>query len=418
MLRDLEKTWENKLLRLKKVVKYLENEVKATERTYSGLKDITQSLKLANACFSLCLHYLDGLKIHPNKPETITEKDIYNGAKQSANKGLNTLESLLKSEISGRDRAGITADPEYIDAKEKLKNILLKGGGSFFEGKTLTGKRLKIISRALASSIQKFSIRDDNSPPPKIEKYPKFLRDLVNVLFPVLLRPNQKPPPYGIEEGEEKLYKSEKIKMPLSQAVLYYEEDFLPRLKKKLAENPGNTFLQQQIYSVKKKAEEYKRLKFIPRSTPIVMEKNFYTDWISSYTQNGELLVNVPVPAEISSKTNTDRVMELVRMDFVKNIAGKGIFRELDMEYSYLKSLKSGIRGSSRTASLKIDTEKGYIIVKREIPYLACLENKNDFITLTQRIKGQPLKETYKYILKQLTVRGLKSRANNLLPDL
>jgi len=415
MIRDLENSWNQKLFKLKKEVTYLADNVNTTERIYSGLKDITQTLKLANACFSLCQHYLDGLKIHPS---ILQEKDIYKDAKESANTGLNALENLLKSEIPENDRTVITEDPEYIHAREKLQTILLEGGGTFFEAKALTGKKLKIISRNLASSIKKFSIRDDNYPPPKVEKYPKFIRELIEILFPVLFRSNQKPPPYGIEEGEEKFYTSEKIKMPLSQALLYYKDELLPKLKKNLREEPGNIFLQQQINSIERRIEEYKRLKFIPRSTPIVMEKGFYTDWISSYTQNGELLVNVPIPAKFSSKTNTDRVMELVRMDFIKSIAGKGISRELDREYGYLKSLKSGNRGSSRIPGLKIDTEKGYRIVKRDIPYLAFLENKDDFLKLTQNIQGQALKETYKYILKQIRDSGFKSSADKLLTDL
>ena len=415
MIRDIANSWEEKLFDLKKEVKELKDNVTNTEEIYSGLKDINKTIKYANTCFSLCLHYLDGLKI---RPPIISEKEIYQEAKKTANTGLNALEGLLKSEIPEKDRAVITGDPKYISAKEMLKDILLKGGGTFFEAKALAGKKLKIVSRALALSIKKFSIRDDNYPPPEIEKYPKFIRNLIDVLFPVLLRSGQKPPPYGIEEGEEQLYTSKKIKMPLSQAILYYQEELLPELKKKLAESPGNAFLQRQIQSVKKRIEEYKRLKFIPRSTPIVMEKDFYTDWISSYTQNGELLVNVPVPAEFASKTNADRVMELVRMDFIKSIAGRGISQELDREYGYLKSLKSGIKGSSRTPSLKINTEKGYRIVKRDIPYLTCLENKNAFLKLTRNIGGLPFKETYKYILKQIRTDRPKNGADKLLLDL
>ncbi len=399
MEKSLENGWEKTLHELEKEIHLLQEEIDRTALIYSGLKEITPILRLADRRFSLCRHYLNALTI---KPPVIPVREIYEKAKEAANFGLNSLESLLRTELSNEDRAVIIKDPQYIRVKEKLQNIILTGGGVFFEAKAVSAKKLKLISKTLAASIKKFSIRDDNYPPPKTENYPRFIKELINIFFPVLLRSNQQPPPYGIEEGEERLYRSEKIKMPLSQAILYYEEELLPELKRNLLENPGNIFIQQQIYSVGKKVEEYKHLKFIPRSTPLVIEKDFYTDWISGYTENGELLVNVPVPAEFGSKTNTDRIMELVRMDFVKSIAGKGVSGELDKQYKYLKSLKSGIRGSSRTPSLKVDTQIGYRLLKHDIPFLSCLENKDAFLKLSQTITGRTLNEAGRTILKEL----------------
>ncbi|NOY09299.1 MAG: hypothetical protein GXP33_10720 [Spirochaetes bacterium] len=399
MEKNLESGWKKTLHELEKEIHLLQEEIDKTDQIYSGLKEITPILKLAGSRFSLCRHYLNALTI---RPPVIPVREIYEKAKKAANLGLNSLESLLRTELSNEDRAVIIKDPEYTRAKDKLRNIILAGGGVFFEAKAVSAKKLKLISRTLAASIIKFSVRDDNYPPPETENYPRFIKKLINLFFPVLLRSDQQPPPYGIEEGEEKLYRSEKIKMPLNQAILYYEEELLPELKRKLLEDPGNMFIQQQIYSVGRKVEEYKHLKFIPRSTPIVIEKGFYTDWISGYTENGELLVNVPVPAEFGSKTNTDRIMELVRMDFVKSIAGKGISKELDKQYKYLKSLKSGIRGSSRTPSLKVDTQTGYRLLKYDIPFLSCLENKDAFVELSQTIAGRTLKEAGRTILKEI----------------
>jgi len=51
MIRDLENSWNQKLFKLKKEVTYLADNVNTTERIYSGLKDITQTLKLTNPVF-------------------------------------------------------------------------------------------------------------------------------------------------------------------------------------------------------------------------------------------------------------------------------------------------------------------------------------------------------------------------------
>ncbi len=100
------------------------------------------------------------------------------------------------------------------------------------------------------------------------------------------------------------------------------------------------------------------------------------------YSADGELLVPIPLPVTMRSGTNLDRKMELVRADLVRRLAGRGLSPELDREYRRLKGLESGIRGSSRAASLKLDAQWGFRVLKQSFPSLARLEDKQGFLEL------------------------------------
>ncbi len=103
---------------------------------------------------------------------------------------------------------------------------------------------------------------------------------------------------------------------------------------------------------------------------------------------DGEMLVTVPVSVTFRSGTNLDRIMELVRMDVVRRIAGRGVSPAIDREYRHLRSLESGIRGSSRTASMKLDAAWGYRVLKQEFPFMARLADKRKFAELVDHIQS------------------------------
>jgi hypothetical protein len=111
----------------------------------------------------------------------------------------------------------------------------------------------------------------------------------------------------------------------------------------------------------------------------VLLEKGYYTEGMTGYTADGEMLVPIPLPVSFKSGTNLDRKMELVRMDVVRRIAGKGVSRAIDREYRRLRSLESGIRGSSRTASLKLDASWGYRVLRQDFPFLGRLADKGKF---------------------------------------
>ena len=174
-------------------------------------------------------------------------------------------------------------------------------------------------------------------------------------------------------------FSSRAMKLPLSQAVFYIENELLPGLRGSLAADPGNAGLQGEIRRLEARAEEYRRLRFFPRSEPVLLEKGFHTDGMTGYSADGELLVPIPVGVTWKSGTNLDRKMELVRADLVKRIAGRGVSAEVDAEYARLKSLESGPRGSSRLASMKIDAAAGFRALRQGFPFLSRLEDKQQF---------------------------------------
>ncbi len=400
MKRELEDSWQITLSRLVEEEKTLASKVAEVEVRFSGLRDIELSLRLARLRFKICLFIVEKLESFKD-PES--KKKYHSMAREYAHNGLSEIEKLKSSELDADDTELLIRHPLFENAKTLLQQIILEGGGVFFEGKEREGKALRIIARAIARAIKKYSARDDLYPPPELESYPAGIRRLINLLFPVLARENQKPPPYGIEEGEEIIYHYKKIKLPLSQAVLYYEEELIPALERKLEEEPGNEKLQEEIRKFKAKVADYKKLKFIPRSTPIVIESGFYTEWFTGYTENGEMLVTVPIPATQKSGTNLDRLMELVRADFVRQIANKNVSQKLKKHYRFLKSLESGLLGSSRTPSMKVDTRWGFRIVKREIPSLVVLEDKREFVRLLEAVRGRRFRSVEQVVFRMLS---------------
>ena len=363
--------------------------VQGTEEKYSGLRDIDAVLSLARVRLALSLHFLRRLSSGRPAPAP-AETDRLRAA--VAEKGLSAMrlvESLLSENISEDQKGLVEADPRFIEVKGLMETFLLSGGGDFLEARQTDQRRRRILSRSVAASLRKYFAEDDLYRPLALEQFPPFVRTVLLFLFPAMVREHPEQPPYGIEEGQEVTYASRAMKLPLSQAILYLEEELLPELEAKLAAEPGSAPLQVEIDRVKDRVEEYRKLRFFPRSTPVLLEKGFYTDGMTSYTADGEMLVPIPLPVSFRSGTNLDRKMELVRMDLVRRIAGKGVSREVDAEYRRLRSLESGPRGSSRAASMKLDPAWGYRVLRRDFPFLRRLADKAAFTELVALVGSE-----------------------------
>jgi hypothetical protein len=338
----------------------------------SGLKDLDLLLKLVDIKLTLCLRMME--RIGSTNADEVKEK-----ISMKALSAFGLMESLMSENISEDQKEAVLEDPLFSPVKQKLQEFMIKGGGGFLESLELDERKWSILSRAISAAMRKYMGADDRYPPAEMEKYPPFIRRVLLSLFPVFFREKPEKPPYGIEEGEEVTYSSQKMKLPLSQAIFYMENELLPELRKKLAESPGERGLQEEIGKIESRMEEYRKLRFFPRSTPVLLEHGFYTEGMTSYSEDGEMLVPIPLSVSMRSGTNLDRKMELVRMDIVKRLAGKDVCPELDDEYRRLKSLESGIRGSSRTASMKINAVWGFRVLKREFPALSLLQEKDGF---------------------------------------
>lgn len=389
--------------KLQELESFLEQEIRSQEISYSGLKDIDANLKLINTRFKIAIQLIE--RIEAGQLSSSIEA-LHDLAQEKSKEAVQMLEDLVGENISEDQKSLITEAKGYREAKENFQLLLLKGGGVFFERKIEDAKKARLIARIITKSIRKHTAPDDRySQVFKTEELPKILRRLVNFFLPILAPENQKEPPYGIGEGEEVEYSSKKIKLPLSQAIFYLENELLPKFEKELKDYPDNHYLQQQLYSTRRRIEEYKQLKFIPRATPIVMEKGFYTNWLNGYTADGEMLVTVALPVRFKSGTNLDRIQELVQAEITRELAGKGISASLDKDYHYLKKLESGRRGDSRVPSSKINTAKGFRVLKNSYPFLKHLEEKKDFQKLVDLVQQRGKRPTQK-LLEQMILTG------------
>jgi hypothetical protein len=363
----------------------LEAEVRLTEETFSGLRDIDLVLCLAEAKLSLCLQLMKAIPV--DKTIKAAAESVEMQITEKALSALRLVESLLSENVSEDQRGVVQSNPLYARVRKRLEEFILAGGSGYLESRQADARARRVLSRTVVAAIRKFSGVDDRSMPLDLKDYPPWVRKALLFLFPVMVRENPQPPPYGIEEGQEVTYSSRSMKLPLSQAIFYMENELLPELEKKLLGSPGNASLQTEIRRLRERLEDYRKLRFFPRSTPVLLEKGYYTEGMSGYTTDGEMLVPIPLAVSFKSGTNLDRIMEQVRMDVVRRIAGRGVSKELDREYRHLRSLESGIRGSSRTASMKLNTSWGYRVLKQEFPFLARLADKRQFEALVGQVQ-------------------------------
>ena len=363
------------------------------EEQYSGLRDLDLWLQLISVrlriAVTLLERYQGGVRqsTPANPGASPAQRELIRVKGLAAMDGLDELRRL---NVSHEQRPVLTDMPAYRDITALLERFVAMGGGALLDRREHNERRNRAVVRALVESLGKFVAPDDSHEQTfKTEGLPRLLRRLVKLFLPVLARENQQEPPYGIEEGHEVLLRSERMKMPLSQAVYYLESELLPHLRAQLEQDPGNRLLQRRERVVQERLREYKGIRWTPRATPINLERGFYTDWLSHYTADGELLVTVELPVQFLSGTNLDRLQEQVRNEVVRRLAGRGVCPELDAEYRFRKSLESGRRGSSRVPSAKLDFLKGFELLKEDFPLLRRLEDRKDLQQLVDLLRRE-----------------------------
>jgi hypothetical protein len=332
----------------------LEERMGAEAFAYSGLKDLDAALELTAVKLSIALHLLEALA-RELPPSEQRHQELAAGRAAEA---LRLLEELLSENLSEDQKNAVTESPGYSRVRELFQQFLLRGGAGLLALREEEQRKNRLVARAMVDALRKYLPQLDYA--------------------------------CGIEEGQEVQYSSEHMHLPLSQAVLYLETQLLPELERELAQNPADSLLQRRKRAMTEKLAELRRMKFIPRSTPIVIEKDFYTEWWSGYTADGELLVSVPLPVRFRSGTNLDRLKELVEADVVRRLAGKRVSAELDRDLRYRKSLASGRHGSSRLPRFKLDLRRGFGALKRLYPVLQRLEDNRQLAALVELIRSEP----------------------------
>jgi hypothetical protein len=386
---------------------YLQEKVNELAADFSGLKDVDLTLQLINTKFTLAIRLIDLIASSPSPLQTGQMGEL---AKQEAVEAVALLEALANEHVSLDQKELILESDEYENALELFHHLLLEGGGAFFDSKIEDKRNASVVADVIADSIARQGAPDDTYGQVfNLDRFPPFLRKLFGVFFPIFAGENQQPPPLGIEEGEQTIHHAKKIRMPLSQAVLFYEEELLPDLQRQLQESPGDYQIQKEIESVNRRVKEYRELRFVPRSTPgstpIIVGKDFYTSSITEYTADGELMVSVELPVAFNSGTNLERIQELVQADVTRRLAGRGICAELDEQYRHLRSLESGLKGSTRTPSMKLNISTGFASLKRQYPVIRYLENKQEFKRLLDMVeRGQ--RKKVRQLLTQSILKG------------
>ncbi len=360
----------------------LEDLARDMETRLSGLKDIDLLLTLARVKLRLCLAMMRTGGLSAEEAGNIGER---------AATAIRLVESLVSANVSEDQKGIVQASPRFAEVKGLFEEFLISGGGGYLEPLEIEEKKRRILSRTIVSVIRTHMGEDDRYPPLEIERYSPLVQKLLLALFPVMIRLRPQKPPYGIEEGEEQIYHSRSMRLPLSQAINYMENELLPQLAKRLQAEPGDPGLQEQMRRVREQLDGYRKLRITPRSTPVLLEKGFYTQGLTGFTPDGEMLVSIPLPVSFRSGTNLDRKMELVRMDVVRRIAGRGVSDQIDEEYRRLRSIESGVRGSSRTPSFKLDPGWGFWVLRHEFPFLSRLSDKKRFQELLKIIRAGSL---------------------------
>ena len=383
--RGLEGSWSAEIRRLEREEAHLAARVAEEEQRFAGLKNLDDVFGLVAVRFSLALRILDGLRTSGEPAPR-----LYRHARDCATRGLALLEELLAAGISLDQRELVTGDAGYRRAQELFQQLLLRGGGALFEPDETPAATSRALARIVVQAIRKHAARDDTYAPLfHTERLPRPLRGLVNSLLRTVAWEGQADPPYGVEEdAEQERLVAERVRLPLSQAIRLFEEEILPPLRQRLEEAPGDARLQQEIARLSGQLEELRRMRFIPRSTPIVVEHGLYTQWLTGYTVDGEALVSVPLRVTYRGGTNLERAQELIKDEITRRAAGRGICPDLDASYRHLRSLQSGIRGSSRTPSLRLDAKRGFRTLKQAVPSLARLDDRTELRRLMALVAG------------------------------
>ncbi len=309
----------------------------------AGLKDMDGELAIVEVQLRLALHLMQAAR-----PDHARVRD-------RALKAARRLEELQEENLSEEQRGLVAGSPGYARVRELFQSFILRGGGGYLEAEEPETRRARLVAGAVVGALRKY---------------------------------RSAPPAEGIPEGQEKVYAAQKMLLPLSQAILYLENELLPELDRALAEDPGNPELQARLREARSRLAAYRGLRFAPRSTPIVIEKGFYTEWWTQFTADGELLVSMPLAVRFRSGTNLDRLRDLVRTEVVRRLAGRKVCPALDREYRYRRSLESGRTGSTRLPGFKLDTLRGFAELKNLYPALKRIENKQELAALAEMAYG------------------------------
>ena len=131
----------------------LEKKQNALEQDYSGLKDIDDRYALISQKLKISIAIVDRIgSRHPGE-EILKLRDL---ARDKAREAVRLIDDLISTNISEDQKELILKAPGYKEARDLLSQLLVKGGGAFFETKIEDKKKAKKIAKTITQAILKF----------------------------------------------------------------------------------------------------------------------------------------------------------------------------------------------------------------------------------------------------------------------
>ena len=268
-------------------------------------------------------------------------------------------EKLQSANVSLDQRGLITDSDEMKEIRRQFDMLLSSGGEVLFNAPRSQTKKQKKLIQAVQKALLK------HTGPIHGTSETALAQEQAKIEIP---------------EGEEEVNVSDRMILPLSQAILFLEEELLPEIEKKLADLPGDPDLQRQRDSVIDQTNRLQTVKFFPRSRPLLPDasKDLITESLTSFTGHGEPLVSVKLPVVGDSGNTYDHLLEHIKAEIINECAGRGVSSELDAEVKKIRSTSSGKRGGFTEAIDKIDISKSFRSLRFVYPFLRRLENRDE----------------------------------------
>ncbi len=364
MSSNLSKTgsWRDASAPLLAEIREIEGRVGDVDLTYSGLKELDDYYRLITVKLDVAL-----LLLHHSDSHDSDERIAVAGTQ--AREALMQTDALQTANLSLDQKDEIIDSPEMTEIREKFQQLLLFGGAGLFEA----GDTRQVLVRKVTAALRKALLKYTGGQHQRTGR--KKIKD-------------DHLAPYEIKEGEEDIVLSDKMVLPLSQAVLLIEEEVLPVVERQLKENPGDPRLIARKNKLTEQLADFKTAKFFPRARPHTMEKDLFTASLAGYTQQGEVLVTVELHTIQSSGNTYDHLLEHLRVEIIRDCAGAGVSRSLDTEIKKTRSPDAGRRFSFMEALNNLDVPGMFRRLSMEYPFLRRVENREDLKMLADLAAG------------------------------
>jgi len=325
---------------------------------------------------------LDTALLLLNHSDTRNSTERLRVAGNQAREALMQTDALNTANISLDQKDEIIDSPEMTEIRDKFQQLVLFGGAGLFEAADTRQVLLRKVAAALRKALLKYTGGQHQQTGDKKVNDDHLAR-------------------YEIEEGEEDILLSDKMVLPLSQAVVLIEEEILPAVEKKLEQDPGNPELIARRNNITEQLAGFKTAKFFPQARPHTIEKDLFTASLAGFTPDGEALVTVDCQTIQGSGNTYDHLLEHLRVEIIRDCAGAGVSRNLDTEIKKRHSPRAGRQFALLQALNTLDITHMFRALSMEYPFLRRIENREDL-----------------KLLADLAARGRKSELNRLIMNM